>query len=108
MGGAASISVDNIKNHPQFRIVGNEVKDEVIKAYTEVNTEVCKKLDPYLKYGGSYRGNHKDTKKFHYVTFDELPKVCSQYYPLLISSWLYLLYKFDSSVQSTNPLCRKF
>ena len=29
--------------------------------------------DPYLKYGGSYAGDIKDTKDFKYLTFDQLP-----------------------------------
>jgi len=29
--------------------------------------------DPYLKYGGEYMGDVKDTKDFHYVTFHERP-----------------------------------
>ena len=76
MGAAASISLDEVKAHPQFDIIGEDLKVDVIKAYTEVNKEACTKLDPYLKYGGSYKGDLKDTNNFHYVTFDELPKVC--------------------------------
>ena len=30
--------------------------------------------DPYLKYGGSYGGDPKDSRDFKYVTFSELPK----------------------------------
>lgn len=30
--------------------------------------------DPYLKYGGSYVADSKDSKDFKYVTFTELPK----------------------------------
>lgn len=30
--------------------------------------------DPYLKYGGSYGGDVKDSKDFKYVLFSELPK----------------------------------
>ena len=30
--------------------------------------------DPYLKYGGAYAGDAKDTSDFKYVTYSDLPK----------------------------------
>jgi hypothetical protein len=38
-----------------------------------VSMKRLRAMDPYLKYGGSYLGDAKDTKDFKYVTFDEVP-----------------------------------
>ncbi|RYY84956.1 hypothetical protein EON63_08215 [archaeon] len=35
--------------------------------------DLSKVHDPYLAFGGSYKGDHKDTKDFKYITFDTLP-----------------------------------
>ena len=44
-------------------------KEDAEKAGTSVALE-----DQYLKYGGSYAGDSKDTADFKYITYTELPK----------------------------------
>jgi len=39
-----------------------------------VSMKRLRAMDPYLKYGGSYLGDAKDTKDFKYVTYEEVPK----------------------------------
>ena len=73
MGTASSvISVEDAKHYPQYNIIGEakiaEYKDE------QGNIVLEKVEDPYLRYGGKYEADPKDTKDFRYVTFTELPK----------------------------------
>ena len=75
MGAEASVSIDEVKTHPQFTILGAEKVSEVFGENSSVTLEVSSKVDPYLKYGGAYKGDPKDSKDFHYVIYDELPKV---------------------------------
>jgi len=70
MGAAASI--EDVKTHPQFTILGEE---EVKKRFgANATITLSPEVDPYLKYGGSYKGDPKDSKDFHYVIYDEIPK----------------------------------
>ena len=75
MGAAASVSLDEVKTHPQYTILGKDKIAEVFGSESSVALEVSAKVDPYLKYGGAYKGDPKDSKDFHYVIYDELPKV---------------------------------
>lgn len=70
--GASAVTQEDVQGLPQYAILGgdakfNELKDE------EGKVDVAKIEDPYLKFGGSYAGDAKDTKDFKYVTFTELP-----------------------------------
>lgn len=73
MGAGASVSQDDIKDMPQYTILGGEAKFNELKG-DDGNLDLSKVTDPYLQYGGSYAGDAKDTKDFKYVTFIELPK----------------------------------
>jgi len=58
---------------PQYTIVGGKqgVTELAVKygGLVDVTLE-----DPYLKYGGEYKGDIKDTDDFKYVTWTELPR----------------------------------
>ena len=86
MGSAASISnaedLAKIKSKPQWTIlVENDKKlkeEDKIIPKIETNPADWQKYDPYLKYGGAYLGDEKDSIDFNYLTFTELPKVINR------------------------------
>lgn len=45
--------------------------------------DLSKVHDPYLAYGGSYKGDHKDTKDFKYITFDIVPAFTTHHKSLM-------------------------
>ncbi len=72
MGAAASVSKEEVSSLPQYHILGGEAKFDELKG--EDGKVVLGGIeDPYLKYGGSYKGDIKDTSDFKYLTFDTLP-----------------------------------
>lgn len=73
MGATSSVIQDDVKYLPQYTILGGDAKFEELKG-ADGKVEVSKVEDPYLKYGGAYLGDPKDTRDFKYVTFTELPK----------------------------------
>eukprot|EP00401_Gymnodinium_catenatum_P029635 CAMPEP_0117558446 /NCGR_PEP_ID=MMETSP0784-20121206/52840_1 /TAXON_ID=39447 /ORGANISM="" /LENGTH=475 /DNA_ID=CAMNT_0005355775 /DNA_START=44 /DNA_END=1471 /DNA_ORIENTATION=+ len=74
MGVAGSvISKEEVEKFPQYTILGGDKTfDELKNEEGKVSTD--KYTDPYLKYGGSYAGDPKDSTDFKYVTFSEVPK----------------------------------
>jgi hypothetical protein len=70
--GASALSQDEVKLLPQYAIMGGDAKFDELKGEDGM-VEVSKFEDPYLKFGGAYVGDEKDTKDFKYVTFGELP-----------------------------------
>lgn len=73
MGAGASVDKDEVSTLPQYTIMGGDAKFEELKG-EDGKLDVSKVEDPYLKYGGSYAGDPKDSKDFKYVTFSEVPK----------------------------------
>lgn len=73
MGAGASVSQEEVNKFPQYKILGGDAEWEKLKD-AEGKVSADKYSDPYLKYGGSYKGDPKDTPDFKYVTFDEMPK----------------------------------
>lgn len=73
MGAAASVEKDEVKTLPQYTIMGGDAKFDELKG-EDGKVDMSKVEDPYLKYGGSYAGDAKDSADFKYVTFSELPK----------------------------------
>jgi creatine kinase len=74
MGAAASISQEEIEAMPQYKIwtaAGGKIDD--VKG-EDGKVDLGKVEDPYLKYGGSYAGDDKDSTDFKYLSFSELPK----------------------------------
>lgn len=80
-----TVAYDDVKDTPQFRILKlDEEKFNAMKGEDgNVSMEAWAAVDPYLKYGGSYKGDSKDSKDFHYVTFDELPKFGEEHKSLM-------------------------
>jgi len=71
--GASVVSEDDVKEFPQYKILGGSAKFAELKG--EDGTVALDKVeDPYVKYGGAYLGDSKDSKDFKYLTFTELPK----------------------------------
>jgi creatine kinase len=74
MGAGASVSLEQVKETPQFRILKlNDEKFNALDKDEHGKVPLASLHDPYLKYGGEYCGDVKDTKDFHYVTFHTLP-----------------------------------
>ena len=72
MGAGASVSVEEVRKYPQFTILGGEDKFKALMN-EEHKVALSSIEDPYLKYGGSYAGDPKDTDDFKYVTFTSRP-----------------------------------
>lgn len=73
MGASASVSKDDVKGLPQYTILGGDAKFEELKNDDGL-VSLAAIEDPYLKYGGSYAGDPKDSSDFKYVTWTELPR----------------------------------
>jgi len=72
MGAGASVTQEDVKSMPQYTILGGDAKFAELKD-EEGKVDLGKIEDPYLKYGGTYAGDAKDSKDFKYLTFTELP-----------------------------------
>jgi len=73
MGAGGSVAKEDIDRMPQYKILGGDAKYQEVKG-EDGTIDLSKIEDPYLKYGGAYLGDAKDTKDFKYVTFTELPR----------------------------------
>lgn len=83
MGGAASVDITVVKAHPQYNILGKEKVDEIYASETTISLTKAMEHDPYLKFGGSYKGDPKDSSDFKYVIFDEIPKLTKDHKSLM-------------------------
>lgn len=72
MGAAASVSQDEVRKFPQYTILGGDAKFAELKN-DEDRVDLATIEDPYLKYGGAYLGDPKDSPDFKYVTFTTIP-----------------------------------
>jgi creatine kinase len=73
MGAGASVDKEEVKDLPQYKIMGGDAKFDELKG-EDGKLELTKFEDPYLKYGGAYGSDPKNTADFKYVEFAELPK----------------------------------
>lgn len=80
--GASVVSQSDVAHLPQYAILGGDAKFAELKD-ADGNLALEKVEDPYLKYGGAYAGDIKDTTDFKYVTFTELPKFTPQHKSLM-------------------------
>eukprot|EP01031_Cornospumella_fuschlensis_P004927 gene4927-6165_t len=80
--GASVISREDVAHMPQYTILGGDAKYEEVKN-EDGTIDLTKIEDPYLKYGGAYLGDVKDTPDFKYLTFSELPKFTPQHKSLM-------------------------
>lgn len=67
---------------PQYGIVGESKYNETI-TNGSVSMKKLREIDPYLKYGGFYTGDVKDTDDFKYIAFTELPMFGQEHKSLL-------------------------
>eukprot|EP01034_Spumella_vulgaris_P036422 gene36422-44924_t len=72
MGSGSSVAKEEVSSMPQYAILGGDAKFEELKG-EDGKVEFGKYEDPYLKYGGAYAGDLKDTPDFKYLTFDKVP-----------------------------------
>ncbi|RYY87199.1 hypothetical protein EON63_04475 [archaeon] len=82
MGNGASVRREDVAHMPQYAILGGDSKYEEVKN-EDGTIDLSKIDDPYLKYGGAYLGDVKDTADFKYLTFSELPKFTPQHKSLM-------------------------
>lgn len=82
MGAGASVSLEDVKNLPQFTILGGDAKFDELKG-EDGKVDLGKVEDPYLVYGGSYAGDAKDAADFKYLTFTEVPKFTDKHKSLM-------------------------
>lgn len=80
--GASVVSQSDVSKLPQYAILGGDAKFAELKD-ADGNVALEKFEDPYLKYGGSYAGDIKDTGDFKYVSFNEPPKFTAQHKSLM-------------------------
>ena len=82
MGAGASVSLEEVKDLPQFTILGGDAKFDELKG-EDNKVDLGKVEDPYLVYGGSYAGDAKDASDFKYLTFTEVPKFTDKHKSLM-------------------------
>jgi creatine kinase len=82
MGAAASVSQEEVSKYPQFTILGGEKKFKELQN-AEGKVDLSAISDPYLKYGGAYLGDLKDTTDFKYVTFTDRPNLGPEHKSLM-------------------------
>jgi hypothetical protein len=82
MGTGASVSREEVSTLPQYIILGGDRKFDELKD-GDGKVELSKVADPYLKYGGAYSGDIKDTKDFKYVNYSSLPKFGAEHKSLM-------------------------
>jgi creatine kinase len=101
MGAGASVSQEEVRQFPQYKILGGDAKFEELKG--EDGTVSLEKVqDPYLKYGGSYKGDAKDTADFKYVTFDSLPNFGPEHKSLMSKTLTPELFEKLKDVKSSK------
>jgi len=72
MGAGGSVTLDEVKDMPQYTILGGEAKYNELKE-EDGTVKKDKFADPYLQFGGAYAGDGKDSADFKYVTWDAVP-----------------------------------
>eukprot|EP01036_Dinobryon_divergens_P036533 gene36533-47592_t len=72
MGAGGSVTHEDVKDMPQYTILGGEPEFLKLKG-EDGRVDLSKVADPYLQYGGSYAGDVKDTKDFKYVNWSTIP-----------------------------------
>lgn len=82
MGAGASVSKDDVKDLPQYMILGGDAKFEELKG-ADGNVSLAGIADPYLLYGGSYASDIKNTTDFKYVNFDSVPAFTDKHRSLM-------------------------
>jgi creatine kinase len=82
MGNSTSVTREEVYLLPQYTILGGDAKFDELKD-ADGRVDLTKIEDPYLKYGGSYAGDIKDTPDFKYVTYTTLPTFTEKHRSLM-------------------------
>jgi creatine kinase len=83
MGAGASVSQDEVKNYPQYTILGGDAKFNELKG-EDGKVVLEGVVDPYLAYGGRYNNDDtKNTTDFKYLHFDEKPNFSEKHRSLM-------------------------
>eukprot|EP01035_Chromulina_nebulosa_P007792 gene7792-10531_t len=61
-----------ISKLPQYQLAGDENFQRTV-VNGNISMKKLREIDPYLKYGGSYSGDIKDTVDFKYLNYEEFP-----------------------------------
>lgn len=101
MGAAASVSQEDAKKYPQYHILGGDAEFEKLKG-EDGTVAKDKYQDPYLKYGGSYKGDPKDTPDFNYVTFESIPTFGPEHKSLMAKTLTPELFEKLKDVKSSK------
>ena len=101
MGAGASVSQEEASKFPQYKILGGDTEFEKLKN-EEGKVTSDKYADPYLKYGGAYLGDPKDTPDFKYVTFETMPKFGPEHKSLMAKELTPELFEKLKDVKSSK------
>lgn len=101
MGAGASVAQEEVKDLPQYTILGGDAKFAELKG-EDGKVSSDKFSDPYLLYGGSYAGDIKDTRDFKYLTFTELPKFTEKHKSLMAKTLTQELFEKLKDVRSSK------
>lgn len=72
--GVSVVTQEDIRLLPQYALLGGDAKYDEFKAGDDtLDLAELPVEDPYLKFGGEYAPDKKNTKDFRYVTFKEYP-----------------------------------
>lgn len=70
--GASTATQEDIKHLPQYKLAGGDAKYDELKDEMGM-ISLTSIEDPYLRFGGSYSEDPKNTKDFKYVHFESVP-----------------------------------
>ncbi len=101
MGAGASVTKEEVALMPQYSILGGETEFDKLKD-ADGKVALDKVQDPYLKYGGAYLGDPKDSADFKYVTFTELPKFTPAHKSLMAKTLTPELFEKLKDVKSSK------
>mmetsp|Transcript_27447 Transcript_27447/g.62223 ORF Transcript_27447/g.62223 Transcript_27447/m.62223 type:complete len:444 (+) Transcript_27447:74-1405(+) len=101
MGAGASVTQEEASKFPQYKMLGGDSEFEKLKD-EEGKVSGDKYADPYLKYGGAYKGDLKDTPDFHYVTFEDAPKFGPEHKSLMAKTLTPELFERLKGVMSSK------
>lgn len=102
MGAGASVSQDEVKNYPQYTILGGDSKFNELKGEDgKVSLEGV--ADPYLAYGGAYDdADPKNTPDFKYLTFSSVPSFTEKHRSLMAKTLTPELFEKLKDVKSSK------
>eukprot|EP01038_Epipyxis_sp_PR26KG_P016849 gene16849-23081_t len=82
MGATASVLKEEVSELPQYTILGGDAKFDEMKDENG-KVDLSKITDPYLKYGGNYSNDPKNTIGFKYIDFEKIPSFGTEHKSLM-------------------------